>query len=121
MPLILLTLRTRETGVTTLMWSQGLVLIIGVTAGAAVRLRDAVSWYYPAAFLLSAVVPLAAYLLREEGGVPTAWAGVVSPFWAAGVVASGARGLAPLIVFACLGVGALLALLFSRGPATEQA
>jgi hypothetical protein len=113
-PLIVVALRTSETGLPAVIRSQLLVLLIGVTVAAVIRLPGSVSWYYPAAFLLSAVVPLAAYLLYEEGGVSTAWAAAISPFWASGSVAAGGGFMPPLAVFACLGCGALGALAFVR-------
>ena len=116
-PLVLLTLRTCETGWAAALRSQALLLLMGLTVGLAVRMPRAVSWYYPGAFLLSAAVPLAAYLLREEGGVPTGWARVVSPFWAAGSAACGGEVAGPLIFFGCLGAAALLLL---RTGAPEQ-
>lgn len=120
LPLLLLTLRTREVGLGAVVWSQVLVFLIGVTAGVAVRLPGAASWYVPCAFLLSAVVPLAAYMLLEEGQVSAAWAGAVSPLWAAGAVASGGGRLAPLLVFACLGAGVSLVFLRVRVAPPDQ-
>ncbi|MFH1731653.1 MAG: hypothetical protein ABIF82_08390 [Planctomycetota bacterium] len=120
LPLLLLTLRTREIGLGAVVWSQVLVFLMGVTAGVAVRLPGAVSWYMPCAFLLSAVVPLAAYMLFEEGRVSAVWAGAVSPPWAAAAVASGGGRLAPLLIFACLGVGVSLVFLRARVVAPDQ-
>jgi len=106
-PLIFVALRTSEAGPATVLRSQALIVFIGIIAGAAVRLPGAAVWYYPAAFLVSAVVPLVAYLLLEEGGLSTRWAESISPFWAAGAAAAGARRVAPLIVFAGVAVAAL--------------
>lgn len=114
LPLVLLTLRTAEVRVGSIMWSQVLVFVMGLASGAAVRLPRSVSWYMPSAFLLTAVVPLAAYMLIEEGGVSTGWAVGISPLWAAGAVASGAALLVPLLVFAGLGAAAWLPLLLVR-------
>jgi len=117
-PFILLALRVSETPAAWVIRSQALLLFIGVAAAAAVRLPGAVAWYYPAAFVLSALVPLAAYLLREEGRVPTAWAAAVSPFRASGGAAAGLEAAAPFIVFGALAAVTLAAVLFfrSRGP-----
>ncbi len=108
-PLLLLTLRTSEVGAGAVIRSQVLLLVIGIAVWAALRLPGATAWYYPAAFVLSAVVSFAAYLLREEGGLSPTWATPISPFWAAGAVVSGAAFLPPLIVFASLGVAAVAA------------
>jgi len=108
-PLLLLTLRTSEVGAGAVIRSQVLLLVIGIAVWAALRLPGATAWYYPAAFVLSAVVSFAAYLLREEGGLSPAWATPISPFWAAGAVVSGEAFLPPLIVFASLGVAAVAA------------
>ena len=120
LPLVLLTLRTAEVRAGSVVWSQVLIFVMGLASGVAVRLPRSVSWYMPSAFLLSAVVPLAAYLLVEEGGVSAGWAVGVSPLWAAGAVASGAALLVPLLVFAGLGAAAGLSLLLARVAPSDQ-
>lgn len=120
LPLALLTLRTSEVRAAPLVWSQVLILLMGAMSGMAVRLPRSVSWYLPSAFLLSAVVPLAAYLLIEEAGGSAAWAVAVSPVWAAGAVASGAAGTAPLLVFACLGAAAWVSRLLVRAVPPDE-
>ena len=103
-PFVLIAARTQVVGVGTIVRSQALVLLLGFSAGVAIRLPDAVSWYLPSVFGLSAVVPFTAYLLLEEGGVPPGWGEAVSPLWAAGSAASGGGRWLPLVVFAGLGV-----------------
>ena len=114
LPLVLLTLRTAEVRAWPVVWSQVLIFVMGLASGVAVRLPRSVSWYMPSAFCLSAVVPLAAYMLIEEGGVSVRWAIGISPLWAAGAVASGAALLAPLLVFAGLGAAAWVSLRLVR-------
>jgi hypothetical protein len=112
-PLVVLAARLAEVDAWALVRSQVLVLMLGVTAAGAVRLPRFVTWYYPTVFLLSAVVPFAAYLLYQEGRVATGWAEPVSPLWAAGNVAAGMGSAAPLIVFGCVGVASIVAALLS--------
>lgn len=119
-PLVILATRLCETSTPTLVRSQAMIFLIGVAVASTVRLPGAGLWYMPAAFLLSAGVPFIGYLLREECGIPTAWAAVVSPLWASGAAAAGSPRFVSLIVFACLGAGALLALALSRHGAPEQ-
>jgi len=119
-PLIVLATRLCETPPLAVVRSQAMVFLIGVAVAVAVRLPGAVLWYLPAAFLLSAGVPFASYLLREECGIPVAWAATLSPLWASGAAAAGSPSHASFIVFACLGAGALLALALSRRGAPEQ-
>ncbi len=112
-PFILIALQTSAAGAGAVIRSQCLFVVLGVAVAAAVRLPRAGSWYYPAMFVLSGVVPFAAYLLRETARVSTGWAGAVSPFWASGVVSAGGQWGGPLIIFAALAavsVGALLVL-----------
>ena len=118
-PLIVLSLRTSEAALTVVLRSQALVLLVGLTAGAAVRLPGFVLWYYPSAFFASAVVPFAAYLLSEEGGVSVGWAAVISPLWAAGAAASGEPSSAALVLFACLGCSAVVAVFLFRRRAAR--
>ena len=82
------------------------------------------SWikrYYPAAFFVSAALPFAAYLLREEGDVAPSWAALVSPPWAAGRIVSKAADWTPLVVFACLAAAGTAALLARKRPDTNHA
>ncbi len=51
-PLVFLTLRFSEVVLGDVIWSQLLLVFIGVGAGTLVRLPGSVSWYYPGAFLL---------------------------------------------------------------------
>jgi len=108
-PLLLLTVRTCDVGAGAVVGSQVLLLAVGIAVWAALRLPGALCWYYPGAFMLSAVVPFAAYLLLEECGLSPAWAAAVSPFWSAGAVVSGAPLVPPLVFFASLGVVAVAA------------
>ncbi len=114
LPLVLLTLRTAEVRIASVVWSQVLIFLMGLASGVAVRLPRSLSWYMPSAFLLSAVVPLAAYMLIEASGVAVGWAVGISPLWAAGAVASGAALLVPLLVFAGLGAAAWVSLKLMR-------
>ncbi len=119
-PLVLVTLRTAEADFADVTGSQLVVLFIGMSGGALIRLPGARRWYYPGAYFVSAAVPLAAYLLYEEGGHSPCWAAAVCPFWAAGGVASGAPLLAPLLVFGCLACGAVFGLLWRAGAADQR-
>ncbi len=121
LPFVILALTTRAVDVTVVVWSQALVMLMGLAAGSAIRLPSAETWYLPSAFVLSAVLPLAAYLLLEEGRVPAGWGAAVSPLWAAGAVASGGERLVPLVVFACLGAVLAAARLFAGAPAPDRA
>jgi hypothetical protein len=114
-PLLLLARRTTPTGAWALGWSQGLVLLLGIGAGAAARLRGAVAWYYPFVFLWSAGLPFAAYVLRSQGGVDASWAGAVSPLWGVARVAEGGPPWGPLGAFGGLAAAAVAFLVVSAG------
>jgi hypothetical protein len=101
-PFVLLARRVAEVPLRQALMSQGLLVLVGAAVWGAVRMPGARRCYYPLAFLLTAVVPLAAYVLREEGGVPMGWAAAISPVWAAGGVAADVRGAAPFILFGVL-------------------
>ena len=113
-PLVLVARQTSSVGAGDVLRSQALLWVGGVAVAAALRLPGARAWYYPAACFLSGVVPLAAYLLREEGELPADWAAVLSPLWATGAAAAGATSVAALILFATLAAGAVLLGLFLR-------
>jgi len=113
-PFILLTLRVSDVAATTVARSQAFLLLLGVSVGAAIRLPAANFWYYPAAFLLSAAVPFTAYVLLEMGNISAKWASVVSPFWAAGMLAAEASTVLPLLVYGGLAVVLLAVLLIIR-------
>jgi hypothetical protein len=103
-PLVLLSSTLTAVGARELLLGQLLVAVLGVLVVSTVRLPRFHTWYYPALFLMSAVVPFAAYLLLETGGVSTSWAVPISPFWATGAVVAGtADGLNPLLAFGLLG------------------
>jgi len=119
-PFVLIARRTATVPFAVVARSQGLVVLLGLAAGIAARLPGARVWYYPGAFVLSAGVPLAGYLLHEEGGVSLAWAASVSPLWAAGATAAGTASPAPLIVFGGLACGALLCLALIRTSPSEH-
>jgi hypothetical protein len=114
LPLVLITLRTAEIRVASVVWSQALIFVMGLASGVAMRLPRSLSWYMPSAFLLSAVVPLAAFMLIEASRIPVGWAVGISPLWAAGAVASGAAWLVPMLVFAGLGAAACVSLRLVR-------
>lgn len=120
-PLLLLTLRTAEMDTGAILRGQLFLLVLGIAVAALVRLPAAVLWYYPAAFLISAAVPFAAYLLREEGDVAASWAASISPLWAAGRIVSGAANWAPLTLFALLAAASSAALLVRRRGNTNHA
>jgi len=120
-PLILVTLRTSDVRVGSVLGSQALVLLFGVTAAAAMRMPGRRLWFYPAAFVLSAVAPLVAYASLELGGLSASWAARVSPFWAVGDVAAGGRPLVPLLIFGGLAVAMLVALRGLRLSSADHA
>jgi hypothetical protein len=82
--------------------SQAVVFGVGCAVLLAVRLPGWETWYFPAAFGLSAVLPFAAYLLHEEAGYSSAWASSLSPLWASGRAAAGGPILGSLVALGAI-------------------
>lgn len=111
-PLVIITRLTQDLAWANVALSQLLIFIFGVSVAAAVRLPSSRAWFYPATFLVVAGAPFVAYLLFEQGRMSTAWAAVITPFWAALSVMDGAR--LPIGFHACIAIALVLAAVICR-------
>jgi hypothetical protein len=112
-PLLLVAANVSDAGAGTLIRTQLLVAALGgfaVALGATLG-SGAAPGYYLGAFVLSALVPFAAFLSHEFGGPDLSGLSLVSPFWAAARPSFG-----PAALFGGLAVALLAARrLLSRG------
>lgn len=119
-PLVVLASKTVRLEWATVARSECFVLVLGIAVGAALRLPKAASWYYPIVFVLSGVVPMMAYSLREFGGVHAVWEPELSPFWAAGRLAAGGVSGAPFLIFGAMGAAGVVAVCVRASNATSR-
>lgn len=106
-PLVILARRTSDVSLPRAISAEALVFLIGMISSGAVRLPAWQRWFYPLAFVWSAVLPYAAYWLYE-GGAVTVWAAAGTPFWAALTIVVG-EITAPITVFATITVAVIIA------------